>query len=148
MVSAGMGGSRDWDCMRWLGAPRGCPSGEATTALLLCSSFPKFSQDLWELGSAAPQRGRGSFLDVLSVCSSSCPQHPHDGCHWAALLLVVLGSQELPWPELPPSGHGLSASQTPLAPFVLQIPLLVEPALQSCVFSSSGAESEILPSSK
>lgn len=110
--------------------------------------FPSFPKICGNWDQQLLRGGRGSFLDMLSVCSSSCPQHPHDGCHWAALLLVVLGSQELPWPELPLSGHGLSASQTPLAPFVLQIPLLVEPALQRCVFSSSGAESEILPSSK
>lgn len=134
-----------------------CPTGlpfwgghhRPSPVLLFSQVFPRFVG----IGISSSSEGAeippvGSFLDVLSVCSSSCPQHPHDGCHWAALLLVVLGSQELPWPELPPSGHGLSASQTPLAPFVLQIPLLVEPALQSCVFSSSGAESEILPSSK
>lgn len=91
----------------------------------------------------------GSFFDVLLACSSGCPQPPCAGCHWAALLLMVLGSQELPWPELPLSGDGLLSSQTLLAPFVLQIPVLMEPALQSCVFfSSSRAESEILRSSK
>lgn len=144
-----MGGSWDWDYMHWFGAPR---------AVLLRRLPPPFSCALLfpgcvGIGISSSSEGAeippvGSSLDVLSACSSSCPQHPHDGYHWAALLVVVLGSQELPWPELPLPGDGLSASQTPSVPFVLQIPLLMEPTLQSCIFSSSRAESEILRSSK
>lgn len=147
-----MGGSWDWDYMHWLGAPR---------AVLLRRPPPPFSCALLfpgcvGIGISSSSEGAeippvGSSLDVLSVCSSRHLQHPHDGYHWAgwvSLLMVVLGSQELPWPELPLSGDGLSASQAPSVPFVLQIPLLMEPTLQSCIFSSSRAESEILRSSK